>query len=72
MAALSGTSILGTPLKSSNARACPSCHERWRMSAKPCAQKRSEYGRATTITYTLVFAPVSRSVSEAVSPAQST
>ena len=50
MAALSGTSILGTPPKSSRARACPSCHERWRMSVKPCAQNRPEYGNATTIT----------------------
>lgn len=71
VAALSGTSIPGTPPNSSNARICPSCQERRVISVKPWAQNRSENGRHTTSTYTLLLAPVSRSVTAAVSPAQS-
>lgn len=71
VAALSGTSILGTPPKSSSARAWPSCQDLCFMSVKPWAQKRSEYGSTTTSTYTLVLSPVVRSVMRAVSPAQS-
>lgn len=41
------------------------------MSVKLCAQNLPEYDSATTITYTFVFEPVRRSVSEEVSPTQS-
>ena len=72
VAQLSGTSMRGTPPKSLKAFACPRCQDSCLMSRNPSAQNLPEKGRTTTSSQALALEPVTRSVTQAGSPAQST
>jgi hypothetical protein len=56
----------------SKARMCPSSQLLMDMSAYPPAHIQPDLGRQMTSTYTLALLPMTRSVSQATSPAQST